>query len=344
VSRRLLLVSCGGTITAGPAPGGATTTGSLPGPVTPLADADDLAQGLALPPGTALETATYSTVPSSDLTIDDVVALRRLLVDWVGPGDDPEACVVVAQGTDTMEETSWALDLIWGLEVPVVVTGAMRHPGSAGADGAVNLAAAAVTACSAGSRGQGVLVVANDEVHLAAAVRKGHTRSPAAFASPTVGAIGWVADGEARLPRRRAHRPAPLDPGVPLAGVPVASLSAGIGDDGRLLTGVLDAGCAGAVIEGMGGGHLPGAMVATPAFTRLVDTMPVVVSSRVPDGELLSGTYRFCGAETDLRQRGTLTAGVLSTAKARVLLALALASTVDRAGAERAFAERSLAW
>jgi L-asparaginase/Glu-tRNA(Gln) amidotransferase subunit D len=38
-----------------------------------------------------------------------------------------------------------------------------------------------------------------------------------------------------------------------------------------------------------------------------------------------------------------MTAGVLDTAKARVLLALALASTTDRAGAERAFAERSLA-
>jgi L-asparaginase len=343
VTRRLLLVSCGGTITAGPARGGAG--GSPPnGAVAPLAGADDLAGGLALPADTTLETVTYSTVPSSDLTIDDVVALRHLLADWVGPGGDPDAGVVVAQGTDTIEETAWALDLIWGLDVPVVVTGAMRHPGSAGADGAVNLTAAAVTASSPESRGQGVLVVANDEVHSAAAVRKGHTRSPAAFASPTVGAVGWVADGQVRLPRRRAHRPVALDPMVPLAGVPVASLSAGIGDDGRLLAGVIDAGYAGAVIEGMGGGHLPCTMVASPLFTRLVTAMPVVVSSRVPDGELLSSTYRFCGAETDLRQRGTMTAGVLSTAKARVLLALSLAGTADRAGAERAFAERSLAW
>jgi L-asparaginase len=334
LTRRLLLVSCGGTITSGPVRGGT---------VAPLADADDLAAGLAVPADTALETVTYSTVPSSDLTIDDVVALRRLLADWVGPDGGADVGVVVAQGTDTIEETAWALDLLWDLDVPVAVTGAMRHPGSDGADGAANLAAALVTVSSPASRGQGVLVVLNDEIHLAAAVRKGHTRSPAAFASPTVGAIGWVADGQARLPRRRADRPAALAPMVPLADVPVAALTAGIGDDGRLLAGVLDAGFAGAVIEGMGGGHLPGAMVTSPVFAKLVASMPVVVSSRVPGGELLSATYRFCGAETDLRERGTMTAGVLDTAKARVLLALALASTTDRAGAERAFAERSLA-
>ena len=66
------------------------------------------------------------TVGSSDLTVDDVLAVAVRIEDLVAEGAVDG--VVVTQGTDTMEESAFLLDLALDGRVPVVVTGAMRNP------------------------------------------------------------------------------------------------------------------------------------------------------------------------------------------------------------------------
>ena len=57
--------------------------------------------------------------------------------------------VVVTQGTDTLEETSFLLDLLLDLDIPVIVTAAMRNPSLTSPDGPGNLLAAVRVAADA---------------------------------------------------------------------------------------------------------------------------------------------------------------------------------------------------
>ena len=124
------------------------------------------------------------SVPGASLRFDDlldVLAAARSEVDAGAAG------IVVTQGTDTIEESAYFLDLIWDRAEPLVVTGAMRHPEQAGADGPANLLASVVVATSAPARGRGVLVVLNDEIHAARQVRKTDSNALDAFTSAPFG-------------------------------------------------------------------------------------------------------------------------------------------------------------
>src|SRR5690606_4342266 len=195
-------------------------------------------------------------LPSASLGFDDIVELAAAIADEAG-----SAGFVVTVGTDSLEEVAYALDLLLGLDAPVVVTGAMRNAGTPGADGAANLLAALRVAASPAARGQGVIVVANDEVHLARYAAKSHSSSPSTFVSRNVGPVGWIVEGRVRIPLARRSRPAPL--AVPSA-PRVALVRASLGDD---LSALPAEGCAGLVLEAFGAGHVP--EVAVPALAEL---------------------------------------------------------------------------
>jgi L-asparaginase/glutamin-(asparagin-)ase len=72
--------------------------------------------------------------------------------------------VVVTQGTNTLEETSYFLNLVVRSHKPVVVTGAMRPSTSLSADGPMNLFRATVVAASPQAIGRGVMVVMKFQV------------------------------------------------------------------------------------------------------------------------------------------------------------------------------------
>ncbi|KQP00078.1 asparaginase [Methylorubrum extorquens] len=323
---RILLLSLGGTI---------TMTRSLEGGIVPTLTAADLADSV---PGLAtvasVETLSPLRRPSAGLTLDDLIGVARTLNERLA-GDLDGA--VVIQGTDTIEETAFVLDSLVAGDKPVVVTGAMRGPESAGADGLGNLLAATIVAGSAAARGMGVLAVLNDEIHAARLVQKAHTALPSAFRSPLAGPVGLVIEGEARF-FVRAHRSLTLTGPLTDKPAPVALLKMGIGDDGRLLAALPDLGFAGVVIEGMGAGHVPEALAEI--VSTLVAQLPVVLASRTETGPVFSRTYGYPGGEIDLLGRGALSAGILSGVKARLMLQLLLRAGVDRAAYAAYFADR----
>jgi len=264
----------------------------------------------------------FPPIASPHMTFATLADIQMAARDAVANGSSG---VVVTQGTDTLEEIAFGLDLVWPHANPLVVTGAMRNASMPGADGPANLAAALRVAATPTAYGQGVLVVMNDEIHAARYVTKAHSTSPATFTSPTLGKLGWVREGDVKMPLRIV-RPLPLPP-APRDVPAVALLKLGLGDDGRLLPFIAQAAYRGLVIEGFGGGHVTREVAESPALAALVREMPVVLATRSGAGDLLQRTYvGFTGSETDLAARGLIRAGALNGQKARVVLTLLLAA------------------
>lgn len=320
---RLLVLSLGGTI---------TMTASADGGILPTLGAAEL---VAAVPGLAevaqIEARSPLKVGSASLTLENIAAVAADISAGFAQGVDG---AIVIQGTDTIEETAFALDLLVQDERPVVVVGAMRGPQQPGADGPANLHAAALVAISKEARGLGALVVMNDEIHAARFVRKAHTALTSAFVSEMAGPLGLVAEGRVRMLARVVR---PSLPALAVTGAlpPVALLKIAMGDDGRLLRAVPELGFAGLVIEGAGAGHVPAAIAASVG--EVAAQMPVVLASRTLAGPVFERTYAYPGSEIDLLTRGVLCAGLLTGVKARLLLTLALACGWDRTALARAF-------
>ena len=309
---RVAVLSLGGTISSTDTGGAGVvptlTGGALVSEVPQIAEVAEVSA------------ASFRQVASVELTVDDLVDLAAEITRRL---DEGAAGAVITQGTDTIEESSFVLDLLVDRDEPVVVTGAMRNPTLPGADGPANLLAAVRVAASEAARGLGTVVVLNDEIHAARFVRKTHTQDPATFRSPLAGPLGFVSEGTPRVTLRpvgRHHVSLPAGS----RDRPVALLTGLLGDDGRLVGEVERLGYAGLVIEAMGGGHLPAATVEPLA--SLAQRLPVVLASRAGSGEVLRRTYGFPGSETDLLSRGLINAGTLDGRKARLLLSLLLRS------------------
>jgi L-asparaginase len=288
--------------------------------VSPNLSIDELIVGIPSLQGAArLRTVDFRHVPSVELKFRDIIALGRSLADDASDGVDG---FVVVQGTDTIEETAFALNLLWTRSEPVVVTGAMRPGDAPGADGPANLLSAVKVAAAAESASRGVLVVLNDEVHDPRFVRKTHTSALGAFKSHGMGLVGVVQEGRVLLRAKAVSRSAIIDLNSSFVDAVVGLYTVGLGEDGRMLLGLAEHGYRGLVVEGMGGGHVPSVLVEP--LTELARDIPVVLASRTGAGLVLEGTYGFPGSETDLLGRGLISAGGLDGLKARVLLTLML--------------------
>jgi L-asparaginase len=314
---KVTVFSTGGTI---------ASKRSADGAASPNLTADDLVAAVPqLADVASIEAVSFRQVASSELTVSDLIELAERIRHSVADG---AAGTVITQGTNTIEETSFVLDLLWDRAEPIVVTGAMRHSGLAGADGAANLLASAVVAASPLARDLGCVVVFNDEIHLPLFVRKMHTSNPATFRSPLTGPIGWIAENRPRIALRPNMRHHIAISDVPAAVPAVGLVKVTLGDDGRALTALSSLGYEGLIVEATGGGHVPRAMVEPLA--SLAQQMPVVLASRAGAGEVLHSTYGFPGSETDLLKRGLIHGGILDGPKARLLLTLLLLAGAER--------------
>lgn len=315
----VVVFSLGGTIAMTP---------QAAGTVTPTLSGSDLVAGV---PGLSeldvrIEVNDFRRLPGASLSFADLYDLAREISVCEADG------VVVTQGTDTIEETAFLIELLHDSPKPVVFTGAMRNASMAGADGPANVLAAVKVAASPDAREIGCVVVFGEEIHAARFIRKVHTSSPTAFASYP-GPIGYVAEDAVRFWTRLS----PIvvaPPVIERQGARTAVVPVLVGDDGEVLRAVGDK-VDGLVVAAFGAGHVPESCVEP--LTELAKRMPVVLTSRTGSGPVLTRTYGFTGSESDLLARGLIHAGTLDPWKARILLHVVLTAGLDSSAVVAAF-------
>jgi L-asparaginase len=327
---RLLLIATGGTI-AGAAPSASRTQGYVPGalPASALLDAVPALARIA-----HIEAEQPYSIGSHHLTTGHWLELAaRLRAVASDPSIDG---VVIAHGTDTMEETALFLDMTCPRGKPVVLTGAMRPATAISADGPMNLYAAACVAADPASRGAGTVVLMNDQVFGPDRAAKMHTSRVDAFTARDGAPLAMLLDGRTawRLPAEEAaaRRPSLVDRLAPLpAALPRVDLIAQhVDSDAGIVAWLVGRGARGLVIAGTGHGTLSMPMQEALAEAAAAGCL-VVRASRVASGPVL----RDAGVEDSVR--GFVAAGFVPPHKARLVASLALAAGLDRNATQALF-------
>lgn len=240
------------------------------------------------------------------------------------------AGVAVTHGTSALEETAYFLNLTVKSRKPVVLTGAMRPMTALGSDAEINLLDCVRVAASPAAAGRGVLVVFNNRILAAREAAKTSTSRLDAFGPGELGFLGYAdSDGQVVFYRApvKAHTCDTEFDVERLERLPRVDIAlAYAGADGAAARAFAAAGCEGLVAAGMGSGGAPRAFLEALAEIARAG-VPVAVASQAGSGRVM--------ARRALVERGLLVADNLAPRKARVLLALALTRTRERAELQR---------
>jgi glutamin-(asparagin-)ase len=269
-------------------------------------------------------------IASESFTNDKLVTLAKRVSALAKEGEVDG--IVVTHGTDTLEETAFFLNLVVHSDKPVVVVGSMRPGTAMSADGMLNLYNAVVVAGSAQSRGKGVLVAMNDEIHAGRDVAKRVNIKTNAFGSQW-GPLGMVVEGQTywfRSPAKRHTMGSEFDIDS-IDKLPEVQIVYGSGNMAlEMYDAVARSGAKAIVHAGTGNGSVANYAVDKLRALRS-QGVQVVRSSRVGDGFVLRNS------EQPDDKYDWVVAHDLNPQKAKILAAVALTKTTDSKELQRVF-------
>lgn len=304
--------------------GGTVATKSSDLTDTPSADVTELLSVMPGEPAENLRTRSISNVGSNAIGFKLMAELCEYCNDI--QSEDP-AGVVIVQGTDTIAETAYFLDLALDVEYPIVVTGAMRRYDAVSADGPINLYCSLLwLGHERVSDSGGVTVVMNEEAHAAKNVVKSHTSKVETFESPGYGPLATFYDGTIVFNRWPGSRSISIGTYEVDHTVPV--LKTALGQSGEQIDLAVTSGVDGLVIEGDGRGNVTPSM-GESLRKAIGDGIPVVLCTKCHEGYAIPKAESHAGCLKVLDREGAIIATDLTANKARVKLLLALEQTTD---------------
>lgn len=265
---------------------------------------------------------SFRGIGSSAMTPANWIELRDL-IQQVAAEQPGISGFIVFHGTATLEETAYFLDLTLDVDKPVVLVGAQRPFNALSSDAGMNIVSALRIAGSPEARGKGVLVTLNDEIHAARDVTKTSSYRLHTFQSPETGILGQVDADRVRFFRAlvRPHAPdsefaVPRITKVPR--VDIVYSYAGV--DATFIEAAIAAGAVGIVSAGLAPG-LPTPPERLALERAVTQGITVVQCTRVVSGRVAPRKY--------LRDAGIIAGNDFSPQKARILLSLALARSMN---------------
>lgn len=260
---------------------------------------------------------------SNHLSFEDLVVLKDKIEQYFR--NEEVSGIVVTHGTDTLEETAYFLDLTINDERPVIVTGSMRSPEELGSDAYINLRHAVFAASSGELIGTGTAVVFNEKIFAARYVKKVHASNIQAFTAFGYGYLGIIDNDQVHMfqkPIKREYYP--LKTAVP----DVEIIKCYLGADGKFLKAARENGVKGIVLEGAGRGQItPGMMDEIELAVKA--GIKIVITTSAEQGAVYP-TYDYKGSAYDLAKKGVISGNESDSKKARIKLAVALASGVEQ--------------
>ncbi|NHM29101.1 asparaginase [Neobacillus terrae] len=314
--KKVVLLTTGGTIASRPnKDSGKLASGALTG--------EELVSLCQLPEDIEVIVESALQKASIHITFDDLVVLKNKIDGYFQ--DETVSGVVVTHGTDTLEESAYFLDLTIKDDRPVVVTGSQRSPEELGSDVFINLRHAIYSACSDDLRGAGTVVVFNERIFAARYVKKEHASNIQGFNAFGFGYLGIIDNDQVQIFQKPLKREQ-FEVKSPLPVVDI--IKCYINADGKFIKAARESGAKGIVLEGVGRGQVAPEMMDEIEHA-IKEGIKIVITTSAEEGAVYP-TYDYKGSAYDLYNKGAILGSDNDSKKARIKLAVALASGLDK--------------
>lgn len=311
LKKKVALITTGGTIASKEISKGLLNSGAMTG--------EELAQQCNLPEDIEVKIVDVLQKPSMHIDFDLMLKIQSAILTEL---NDPSVCgIVVTHGTDSLEETAYFLDLTINDLRPIVVTGSQRAPQDIGTDVYSNLRNSVYVAVHEELKNVGVVVVFNERIYSAKYVKKVHASNLQGFESFGYGYLGIIDNDIVSI----YQKPILKDNYQIQKQIPrVDIIKCYTGADGVFIEAAMKAGAKGIVLEGVGRGQVSPYMM-NAIKKAIAAGIIIIVTTSAEEGKVYPA-YGYLGSAYDLKLNGVLLGEDYDSKKARIKLAVLLAS------------------